>query len=112
MDQHMRQRPTVNPCTWRRVCAQPAAFNAQPAAFYPHASPGYAFNLCVLYAALVFPCIESTAKRACHHSGAAFTEEDAERVAPTQRIHFVVEVLCALGVSAVRFCSEVMNLHR
>jgi hypothetical protein len=28
MDQHMRQRPTVNPCTWRRVCAQPAAFSA------------------------------------------------------------------------------------
>jgi hypothetical protein len=34
-----------------------------------------------------------------------------ERVAPTHhaspRIHFVFEVLRALGVSAVRFCSEV-----
>ena len=38
----------------------------------------------------------------------------SERVAPTHyaslRIHFVFEVLCALGVSAVRFCNEVNSV--
>ena len=77
-NQHMGQRPTINTLRFAQVRAPPSITpNLSPPTFHPHASPGYAFNLCVLYAALVFPCIESTAKRACHHNGAAFTEEDA-----------------------------------
>ena len=53
--------------------------------------------------------IESTAKRVGHRSGAAFTAEDA-RASRSNASRFAVhifEVLCAPGVSAVRFCSEV-----
>jgi len=57
---------------------------------------------------------ESTAKRACHRSGAAFADEDsltphADACFAMHPSWFVFRVLCALGVSAVRSCSEVVN---
>ena len=58
--------------------------------------------------------IESTAKRVGHRSGAAFTAEDA-RASRSNASRFAVhifEVLCAPGVSAVRFCSEVNHEKR
>ena len=53
--------------------------------------------------------VESIAKRACHRRGAAFAEEDAivGRSSASCVAAHVFEVLCALGVSVVRFCSEV-----
>jgi hypothetical protein len=57
---------------------------------------------------------ESAAKRVCHRSDAVFAEEDSL----AHHVHvccamppswFVFRVLCALGVSAVRVCSEVMK---
>ena len=56
---------------------------------------------------------ESTAKRAGHRCGAAFAEADsiASHAHACFTMHpswFVCRVLCALGVSAVRFCSEVI----
>jgi hypothetical protein len=57
---------------------------------------------------------ESTAKRVCHRRGAASAEKNpASRQSnaciamPPSR--FVFRVLCALGVSAVRFCNEVKH---
>jgi hypothetical protein len=53
---------------------------------------------------------ESTAKRVCRRSGAAFTEEDAIASRSNEScfaVH-IFEVLYALGVLAVRFCSEVI----
>jgi len=59
--------------------------------------------------------VESTAKRACHRSGAAFAEEDA-RASRSNALCFaahISEVLCAPGVPAVRFCSEIKFIqHR
>jgi hypothetical protein len=57
---------------------------------------------------------ESTAKRACHRSGAAFTEEDAtaSRYKASCFTAHIFEVLCAPGVSAVRFCSKVNHEKR
>ena len=52
---------------------------------------------------------EPTTKRVCHRSGAAFAEEDA-RASRSNASRFaahIFEVLCALGVSVVRFCSEI-----
>jgi len=53
---------------------------------------------------------ESTAKRVFHRSSAAFTEEDAivSRFNASCFAAHMFEVLCAPGVSAVRFCSEVI----
>jgi len=54
---------------------------------------------------------ESAAKRLFHRSGTAFAAEDA-RASRSNASCFAAhmfEVLCALGVSAVRFCSEVIN---
>jgi hypothetical protein len=50
-----------------------------------------------------------------HHSDAAFAEEDslahhAPACCATHPLWFVFRVLCALGVAAVRFCSEVMKV--
>jgi hypothetical protein len=62
-------------------------------------------------------CIhESTAKRAGHRSGAVFAEEDslAHHAPACCAMHpswFVCRVLCALSVSAVRFCSEVILIR-
>jgi len=54
---------------------------------------------------------ETTAKRVCHRSGAAFAEEDARasRSNVSRFAAHIFEVLCAPGVSTVRFCSEVIN---
>jgi len=57
--------------------------------------------------------IESAAKRVCHRRDAAFAEEDSlvRHAHACRAMHpswFVFRVLCALGVSAVRFCSKVM----
>ena len=56
--------------------------------------------------------IESTAKRVCHRRDAVFAEEIycLAQTCASLRIEprFVFGVLCAPGVSAVRFCSEVM----
>jgi hypothetical protein len=52
---------------------------------------------------------ESTAQRVGHRSGAAFAEDDA-RASRSNASRFAAhmfEVLCTLGVSAVRFCSKV-----
>ena len=59
---------------------------------------------------------ESAAKRIGHRSGAAFAEEDslAHHAPACCAMHpswFVFRVLCALGVSAVHFCSEVMKAN-
>ena len=58
----------------------------------------------------------SNAKRVGHRSGAAFTAEDA-RASRSNASRFAVhtlvfEVLCALGVSAVRFCGDVIVAYR
>jgi hypothetical protein len=54
---------------------------------------------------------ETTAKRVRHRSGAAFAEEDARasRSNVSRFAAHIFEVLCAPGVSTVRFCSEVIN---
>jgi hypothetical protein len=57
---------------------------------------------------------ESTAKRVCHRSGAAFAEENslARHAHACFAMHpswFVFRVLCALSVSAVRSRGEVVN---
>ena len=57
---------------------------------------------------------DSTAKRVCHHRGAAFAEEDslahhANACFAMPPSWFVFRVLCTLGVSAVHFCSEVKD---
>ena len=57
---------------------------------------------------------ESTAKRLGHRSGAVFAEEDslARHAHVCFAMHpscFVFGILCALGVLAVHFCSDVMS---
>jgi hypothetical protein len=56
---------------------------------------------------------ESAARRLFHRRGAAFAEEDslARHAYVCVALHpscFVFVILCALGVSAVHFCSEVV----